>query len=91
MDPRALPEWRRPFGAAVPVSAEDRDRERHSLADAIVDLLGECPLTYDEIAPRVRDEWGGCSDTEIEEALRALVVDGAVRCSGERYRLRGER
>jgi len=58
-----------------------RARERHSLADAICDLL---PAADAALRAEVREEWGEASDVEIDRALTRMLRDGVVvRVGGE--------
>jgi hypothetical protein len=77
-----LPEWRRPYGA---VTAGVFERERNSLADAIVDALGAISLTRAQVAEVIAEDWGSCADELLDDVLDDLVDDRLLRRWGNQY------
>jgi hypothetical protein len=88
---RGLPEWRLPFGVLTNGAAQ---RERMSLREAVLDLLGEAVhgavLSRTRIAEVVHEEWGGCSDELLDSVLAKLVDDGELWVRRDRYARSGE-
>jgi hypothetical protein len=87
-----LPEWRQPFGVVTNGAAQ---RERMSLREAVLDLLGEAVhgavLSRKRIAEVIHEEWGDCSDNLLDSVLVELVDDGELRqLRGDRYTRGGE-
>jgi hypothetical protein len=54
-------------------------RERHSLADALVELAGPEPRTVEELHAAAVEEWGSCTLDQVAAQLRALRGAGFVR------------
>jgi hypothetical protein len=82
-----LPEWRLPFGVATNGAAE---RERMSLREAVLDVLGGAVLSRKRIAHVIHEEWGGCSDELLDSVLDELVDDGELWVRRDRYARGGE-
>lgn len=87
-----LPEWRQPFGAVMNGVAQ---RERMSLREAVLDLLGEAVhgavLSRTRIAEVIHEDWGDCSEELLDSVLIELVDDGELRqLRGDRYTRSGE-
>lgn len=83
-----LPEWRQPFGA---VTAGVPERERMSLRETVLDVLGGDVLSHSRIAEVIREEWGNCSEELLDSVLVELVDDGELRqLRGDCYTRGGE-
>ena len=81
-----LPEWRQPFGT---VTAGVPERERMSLREAVLDLLGEAVhgavLSRKRIAHVIHEEWGDCSEELLDSVLAELVEDSELWVRRDRY------
>ncbi|HEU4727643.1 MAG TPA: hypothetical protein VFT22_07135 [Kofleriaceae bacterium] len=77
----AIPEWRRPLGAAWGVDPEESLRV--NLREALYDLASDKPQTLEDLAAGVREHWGEATDKQIQAQLRELVrADAIVRVAG---------
>lgn len=75
-----------------PTPAYVRERERSSLADALLELVLDAhPMTAAELAAEARAEWGACTDAEVRTALRWLAQAGWIEPDGDGYIAGGER
>lgn len=77
-----------PTGGEPGMSVRERkaaERERHSLADALVELAGPEPQTIDELHAAAVDDWGSCTLAEVAAQLRELRWAGLVRREGGGY------
>lgn len=63
-------------------TAERRARERHSLADALLECTGPHPLSREQIYAAARHEWGPASDALASTAFRELVDAQLVAWDG---------
>jgi len=73
---------------AYQLTTRDREaveRERQSLADALVQLCGPDPQSASEIHAAALDDWGKCSLRRVKRQLRALRRAGLVRRDGGGY------
>lgn len=61
------------------------ERERQSLADALVQLAGADPQTVRELHAAAVDEWGSCTLAEVVAQLRGLRRSGLVQREGDGY------
>lgn len=82
-----LTSWRRPYGAITPIPGSQLREpiETRGLREAVYELIGDEPVSIEEIAAAVREHWGEAGAVQIGRALTSLQRDGAIRRVGGRY------
>lgn len=73
-----LPGWRRPLRFSADPS-EHADRERMSLREAVLDVVGYYAVTSaQELRAAIREDWGHASDKAIDRERDELARDGEL-------------
>lgn len=63
----------------------DTSEESYRLREALLDLSGDEPQTFDALAAGAREHWGPAESDLILAQLRELVRDGRLRRTNDGY------